>query len=325
MATADQMRALFAAHRDRDTERFCSIGLQIVAGEVNSGHHKLADDLKSIINATRQKTSSSSSEVYLDKKMACLLEMPSSSARLSDMILSESLRQKLDRVILEQQHADKILEQGLPTRRKLLLVGPPGTGKTMTASALAYELDVPLFHVKLDGLITKFMGETAAKLRQIFETLSNTVGVYLFDEFDAIGSSRGSSNDVGEIRRVLNSFLVMVEQDMSRSLILAATNHSSILDTALFRRFDDIINYEIPDSGEIESLFVWHLGDKSSRNMSWGEIARLVLGLSHADIVKICNETIKDSIIDSREEINKDDIMKSIDRVSFAYGHGSLK
>ena len=131
------------------------------------------------------------------------------------------------------------------------MIGRPGTGKTLTASALAGELGLPLFVVRLDGLITKFMGETAAKLRLIFEVLNQTRGVYLFDEFDSIGSTRGLSNDVGEIRRVLNSFLQMVDQDNSDSLIIAATNHVGILDRALFRRFDDVIEYDLPDRARI--------------------------------------------------------------------------
>ena len=117
----------------------------------------------------------------------------------------------------------------------------------MSASALAGELHLPLFTIVLDGLITKFMGETAAKLRLIFEAISQTRGVYLFDEFDALGSERASGNDVGEIRRVLNSFLQFLEQDQSDSLIVAATNHPKLLDRALFRRFDDVIEFALPD------------------------------------------------------------------------------
>ncbi len=114
----------------------------------------------------------------------------------------------------------------------------------MAASVLAGELGIPLFLVRLDSLITKFMGETAAKLRQVFDSITDMRGVYFFDEFDAIGSQRGLANDVGEIRRVLNSFLQMIENDQSNSLIVAATNHPEILDYALFRRFDDVIEPE---------------------------------------------------------------------------------
>ncbi len=162
-------------------------------------------------------------------------------------MLSPGTKRKLDRVIREHKAIQVIRSSGLAPRRKLLLSGKPGTGKTLTASALAGELGLPLFVVRLDGLITKFMGETAAKLRLVFETLTQTRGVYLFDEFDSIGSARGLTNDVGEIRRVVNSFLQMVEQDHSDSLVIAATNHVGILDHALFRRFDDVIEYELPD------------------------------------------------------------------------------
>ncbi len=123
----------------------------------------------------------------------------------------------------------------------------------MTASALAGELGIPLFVVRLDAFITKFMGETA-KLRQVFDAVTSTRGVYFFDEFDAIGSQRGMANDVGEIRRILNSFLLMIEQDDSNSVIVAATNHPDILDEALFRRFDDVVEYHVPSKAEVQAL-----------------------------------------------------------------------
>jgi len=110
------------------------------------------------------------------------------------------------------------------------------------------ELKLPLFTIRLDAVIIKFMGETAAKLRFIFDAMSQTRGVYFFDEFDAIGARRAAANDVGEIRRVLNSFLQFLDQDGSRSLVFAATNHAELLDPALCRRFDDVIEYALPDS-----------------------------------------------------------------------------
>src|SRR6185437_11352136 len=173
--------------------------------------------------------------------------------RLNDLVLAAKTRRVLDRVIREHKTIRDIRAHGLSPRKKLLLVGPPGTGKTMTASAIAGELSLPLFVVRLDRLITRFMGETATKLRLIFDAIAQTRAVYLFDEFDSIGSERGLGNDVGEIRRIVNSFLQMVEQDTSDSLIIAATNHPSILDRALFRRFDDIVQYGLPTIGEIQA------------------------------------------------------------------------
>ena len=130
----------------------------------------------------------------------------------------------------------------------MLLVGPPGTGKTLTASALAGELRLPLFTVRLEALFSRFFGETAGKLRILFDQIAQTRGVYLLDEFDAIGPRRGDPNDVGEIRRVLNSVLAFMEEPNSTdSLVLAATNHVEILDEALARRFDEVIEYHLPD------------------------------------------------------------------------------
>jgi SpoVK/Ycf46/Vps4 family AAA+-type ATPase len=193
-----------------------------------------------------------------------------------------------------------------------MLVGHPGTGKTLSASVLAGELDIPLFQVRLDGLITKFMGETAAKLRQIFDATENARGVYFFDEFDAIGSHRGLQNDVGEIRRVLNSFLQMIEQDASNSLIIAATNHPEILDRALFRRFDDVLAYELPDAGQIMTLLKARLCNYAPKGMGWKRLAEAALGMSHAEITRAAQEVIKDYLISNRESITDADIERAL-------------
>ena len=163
------------------------------------------------------------------------------------MVLSPDIRKQLSKVTQEYKQRSRLREHGLSPSRKLLLVGPPGCGKTMTSRALAGELKLPHMAVQFHSLITKFLGETASKLHAIFELMPKTRGVYLFDEFDAIGSERAAGNDVGEIRRVLNSFLQFLEQDDSDSIIVAATNLASMLDEALFRRFDDVIRYDRAD------------------------------------------------------------------------------
>ena len=167
----------------------------------------------------------------------------------------------------------------------------------MTASVLAGEFGLPLFLVRLDSLITKFMGETAAKLRQVFDSITDMRGVYFFDEFDAIGSQRGMANDVGEIRRVLNSFLQMIEHDHSNSLILAATNHPKILDYALFRRFDAVIEYQLPDSSQIggpHSFASWRFIPETFRFVKG--VAK-GSGLSFAEICRAVDGAIKEAIM----------------------------
>ena len=239
MASAEQIKALLKSHIDGEDDRFFSVAMQVAAHEARLGHGKLAAELRSLIDEAKGRRGAGSPVPIGCPRgeLANLLEASWPKIRLGEMVLHDVLADQIQRVIREQRHAGRIVEHGLSPRRKLLLTGPPGTGKAMTASVLAGELGLPLFQVRLDGLITKYMGETAAKLRQIFDATSRTRGVYFFDEFDAIGSQRGIPNDVGEIRRVLNSFLQMIEQDHSHSLVVAATNHPTILDPALFRRF----------------------------------------------------------------------------------------
>ena len=229
-----------------------------------------------------------------------LLETSYPKSRLGEMILGNTLAEQIERVIREQRHAGRIIEQGLSPRSKLLLVGPPGTGKTMTTSVLAGELWLALLQVRLDGLITKYMRETAARLRQVFDSTGRTRGVYSFDEFEAIGSQRGLTNDVGEIRRVLNSFLQMIEQERSHSLVVAATNHSEILDPALSRRFDDVLYYELPDAAQIANLLKTRLARTAVQRIEWRRLASSAAGLSDADISRAADEALKGTLINSR-------------------------
>lgn len=314
MASAEQLKALLKSHLDGDDERFYSVAMQLAAHEAKVGHGKLAKELRTLVDQGKLRRGP---EPGIDKpvpigrprgELANLLSVSYPKARLGDMVLSDELDQQLSRIIREQRHAANILAHGLEPRRKLLLMGPPGTGKTMTASVLAGELGLPLFQVRLDGLMTKFMGETAAKLRQIFESTQQARGVYFFDEFDAIGSQRGLANDVGEIRRILNSFLQMIEQDASHSLIIGATNHPDILDNALFRRFDDLLHYELPDEEHIASVLKARLGRMATKGVSWKRLAGKAMGLSYAEITRASDEAMKSALIEGKATIAEKDI-----------------
>jgi len=310
MASAEQLKALLRSHLDRDDQRFFSIAMQVAAHEARQGHGKLAEELRAMIDDAKR-IGSSVQPVPIARargELSTLLVVSYPSVRISDMVLDETLGRQLQRIIREQRHAARIVEHGLSPRRKLLLMGPPGTGKTLTASVLAAELGLPLMQVRLDSLITKFMGETAAKLRQVFDATNLTRGVYFFDEFDAIGSQRGSTNDVGEIRRILNSFLQMIEQDRSNSLIIAATNHAEILDPALFRRFDDVLHYHLPAEVEIAALLRNKLCRRVPKGLSWKRLATHARGLSHADVSRAAEEAIKDALIHDRELVTTSEI-----------------
>jgi SpoVK/Ycf46/Vps4 family AAA+-type ATPase len=318
MANANQLKALLQSHLEGNDTRFYSVAMQVAAHEAKRGHGKLAEELRRLIDQakTRRAAAATGVAVPIGKprgELANLLAVSYPKSRLSDMVLNSDLAMQLERIIREQRHAAEILAHGLQPRRKLLLVGPPGTGKTLTASVLAGELGLPLFQVRLDGLITKFMGETAAKLRQIFDSTQQARGVYFFDEFDAIGSQRGLANDVGEVRRILNSFLQMIEQDQSHSLIIGATNHPDILDNALFRRFDDILHYELPDETHIADVLKSRLGHLAVKNISWKRLASKALGLSYAELTRAADEVLKTALIERIDKISEKHISLALE------------
>jgi SpoVK/Ycf46/Vps4 family AAA+-type ATPase len=181
----------------------------------------------------------------------------------------------------------------------------------MSASVIANELGLTLYVIQLEKLITKYMGETSVKLRQVFDFINEVNAVYLFDEFDAIGSDRSLDNDVGEMRRILNSFLQYLENDDSHSIIIAATNNPNILDKALFRRFDDVFEYKLPDIEQIINLYKTKLKGIAPDNLFTEEIFNASIGLNHSDIVKVCEDAIKNSILEDKG-ITKEIIMTFI-------------
>jgi SpoVK/Ycf46/Vps4 family AAA+-type ATPase len=318
MATAEQLKVLLKSYSEGDEERFFATAMQVAAHAARQGHGKLAQELREIIDAAKAKGPPRRSErapvpvVQPRGDLAGLLSVSYPKTRLSDMILEPQLHARLERILLEQRQREKLLTHGLAPRRKILLVGPPGTGKTLTARALAGELSQPLFVLLLDGIITKFMGETAAKLRLVFDALQRTRGVYLFDEFDALGSHRTSQNDVGEIRRVLNSFLQFLEQDESESLIIAATNHPELLDRALFRRFDDVLQYCLPDDKLAGQMLRSRLALLDTEHVDWERIVSIARGLSYAEIVRVCEDAAKDAVLNDRAEVTTQDILDAV-------------
>lgn len=316
MANAQQLKALFRAYLSGDDQHFHSVALQVAAHEAKRGHGKLAKELRDLIDKAKFRPhgledTRARQPIPINRprgELAGLVAVSYPKIRLSHMVLAAELSEQLQRVVLENRQAAHIREHGLSPRRKLLLMGEPGTGKTMTASALAGELGLPMMQVRLDGLITKYMGETAAKLRQVFDLTERTRAVYFFDEFDAIGSQRGLANDVGEARRILNSFLLMIEQDQSHSLIVAATNHPEILDHALFRRFDDVLHYDRPDERQAAFILRSRLQHVAEKSVVWDALAKEFADMSHADLTRVADEVLKAMLIEGRSACTEQDI-----------------
>lgn len=315
MAKADQIKALISSHLDRDEDRFIRIALQVAASEAKLGHAGLAHDIRDLIDSRAKQ---SVKVVSISNDLADLVQPETPAADASSLVVRKALRDKISRIVREFHEADKLARHGLKNRRKILLSGPPGTGKTMTASVLATQTDLPFYIVQIDRLVTKYLGETGAKLRQIFAMIRKQDGVYLFDEFDAIGTQRGLENEVGEMRRVLNALLQFIETDQSRSLIVAATNNLNSLDSALFRRFDDVLHYSKPDAKEIASLISNRLSVFKGK-FKVETVANQALGLSHAEITQACDDAIKDTILSDRKTVTQSKLLQMLEDRKSAY------
>lgn len=319
MATAEQIKSLIRSHFSDEPERFFSIALQVAAHEAQQGHEGLAHEIRSIIDKAKKDQSQIIRMKFPQNFMGLVLaETPTTP--LSALVVPHELRKRIDRIIHEFRQQQTLKQYGLSHRKKILLVGPPGTGKTMTARILAHELNLSLFSIQLDKVVTKYMGETSAQLRQIFDLIQEEPGVYLFDEFDAIGGERMLENDVGEMRRVLNSFLQFVEQDNSASLIIAATNSPKLLDRALYRRFDDILYYEYPHSIEISALIRNTLGTFIQSSLSLRSVTAKSQGLSQADITQACRDAIKQAILTNQEAVSIDLLSVMLQEKINSYG-----
>jgi len=318
MPSAQQIVALIKSHVKGDEERFYSLVLQLAAEEAKRGHAVVAEQLRELLEqakSPRPRVVYSHGPVPVPSvrsDLATILSVQYPKTLLSSMVLDDDLKDRLRRIVHEQRQRVRLKSHGLNARRKLLLTGPPGTGKTMTASALAGELDLPLFSVLLHGILTKFMGEAAAKLRLIFDAMTEMRGVYLFDEIDALGAKRDTDNDVGEARRILNSFLQFLEQDHSDAIIVATTNHESLLDRALFRRFQAILKYQLPSSAlAIEALKLRLQGFDVS-DVDWQTTAIEARGLSHADIIAAAEDAARNAILDRGPTILDSDLRGAI-------------
>jgi SpoVK/Ycf46/Vps4 family AAA+-type ATPase len=318
MASGEQVKALLRSYSEGDSRHFLSVATQIAAAAARQGKGQLAKEIRDIVEEVKRKQSEGQiGPVPIARpagELAGLLIASYPKTHLGELVLADPVKAQLARVVQEYRQLERLRSHALSPARKLLLVGPPGCGKTMTASAFAGELRLPLLAVQLHNLITKFMGETAAKLHAVFQAMSNTRGVYLFDEFDAIGSDRASKNDVGEIRRVLNSFLQFLEHDDSDSLVVAATNHINLLDTALFRRFDHVVLYHLPTPEEMRTLIENRLHRFGLGEIDWTAVEQAASGLSHAEIGKACDDAAKDAVLENADLVNSAGLIESIRR-----------
>jgi SpoVK/Ycf46/Vps4 family AAA+-type ATPase len=309
---------MLQSHGTGDNERFYSVALQVAAAEARRGHIQLASEIRDLVEKAKLKNRSqkaTANVVHLAQpqgEAAELLEQVQDNRRVTDLILSKPLKDRIMRILEEQHNLSRLKEFGLRPRQRLLFTGPPGCGKTMTAAALATDLGLPLFVTRLDGILTRYLGDSLSKLRLIFDAVNHSRAVYLFDEFDSIGYTRDFSNDVGEMRRLLNTFLTFIEKLSSNSLVIAATNHGERLDKALYRRFDDLIEFGLPEDGQVWQTIETRLSGFDTSSLHRQKLVSAAKDLSYAEITRACEEAVKEMLIRRKELINTEMLLRAL-------------
>jgi hypothetical protein len=259
MATSEQVKFLIRSYCGKNHDDFVRAVHQIRAHAQTKNQINLVRDYDTLLVKLAHMGGEPRLTIVLPKGMTegefSELFLCIDTSRAPDPILSPSVDASLCGWVSEQDRSELLKSVGLDPTRKVLFSGPPGTGKTLSASYVAKRLGLPLFLVRLEGLISQFLGVTASRLNKVFEAISLNRAVYFFDEIDALGADRGNLKDVGEMHCALNSFLQFLDRDCSDSLIVGATNYETLLDRALFRRFDSLISFPLPTLQESERLF----------------------------------------------------------------------
>ena len=242
-----------------------------------------------------------------------LLHIDTHYHNFDDLVVTSETREKLMNIVLENKSAKRLLASGFRPENKILLFGPPGTGKTLSARVLSSEIGYPFAYVHFDSIVSSLLGQTATNLRKIFDFIDAGKFVVLFDEFDIVGKKRDDPHEHGEIKRVVNNFMQMMDRYDGASIILAATNHQHLLDKAVWRRFDDAIYFDLPDDLRRRQLFTKYLRViRREAGVNPDKLAEVTSGYSAADIAQTCERALKKSILDSSRVISEGHIMWAV-------------
>lgn len=350
----DLLKRLFRAIASEDKTAIQSMLSVVVEEERKKGHTLLAEQLQNITHKSssqfpdlppgmsalspdisRDSISSSPSSGTLSKTPDThSLTLLSSKQRFNHpfivtvprerlrhhMILSDLVEERFRRIEREYVARDRLAHHGLRYRQKILLYGTPGCGKTMGAERLAWNTGLTLVKVRFDTMVSSFLGETATNLREVFETASQTPCLLFIDECDAIAKSREDVQEVGEIKRVVNTFLQLLDEyEASNGLLVAATNLTKFLDEAVWRRFDDVIEVPKPTEAEIEAILKQTLSSVEIGIIDWKTIVLKLDKLSAAQIVRVAQDAAKRAILDREELVIQDHLEASIQDVIISH------
>ncbi len=321
MTTSEIIKQLFLSFSNKDNESFEIAAREYIEREKRKKHNIVAKELeKALYNeggvSVSQRRFRDTLPIPRDtEKGFPLLEIQHFDKCFDSLILSRETKGQLEQIIREFKDSDILATYNLQYKKKILLCGKPGTGKTFSAQIISSVLNIPLVYIRFDAIISSYLGETAGNLRKVFDYIGNGTWIVLFDEFDIIGKNRDDYHEHGEIKRVVNNFLQMLDNLKCDSIILAATNHQNILDPAIWRRFDDVIYYELPDEKDRQQLFEIYLKPiKRESDIDILKATKKTEGLSPADIKMVTEEAMKTAIIDSRNCLSMSDIESAVNK-----------
>lgn len=324
MARADLLKKLFESFQKRDDTAFRSVASEIIEDERKKQHPVLANELNRILaNGSRSMEEVHGVHPTLDpvpmdgERRTPLLSIRTPDRYFDDLVLLSDVRHALDRIMVEVRGWEILEVNGLMPTRRLLFCGPSGCGKTASAEAISAELGLPMLYVRFDSVVSSLLGETAANLRKVFDYASRGQWVVFFDEFDAIGRSRDDATEHGEIKRVVNSFLQLLDGFEGRSLVIAATNFAQALDPAIWRRFDEVLRFELPTKESLEAVVTMRLRPLCGKKNQIRAIVEAIPGATFADAERVCFDTRKRCALEGSSSLRKADIQAAIERFQY--------
>jgi SpoVK/Ycf46/Vps4 family AAA+-type ATPase len=320
MASGKLLRQLVKTGAEGNHEAFRQVSEEVIRQERTKNHHLLANDLEKILygraNSVKKVPFALNDNLPKDRECGIpLLQIKEPTRRLEDVVLSDENSSLLEEILQEFHKSEVLKSYGLYPVDRLLFCGPPGCGKTLTAEVVASELGLPLSIVRIDSVVSSYLGETASNLRQVFDFISSVPMVVLFDEFDALGKERDDAAEHGELKRVVNAFLQMLDSFEGRSLLIAATNHDQILDSAVWRRFDEVLVFDLPNIEQLRRLLSVKLrGLRREFEFEDAEFVSQLKGMSYADVERVLRRAVKDMIFSGKEFLSERHVQSAIRR-----------